>query len=336
MGREEDKEQRGGKGTSLASPFPSFSDAEIVAARGARAAVDPWRPYAYLVEPERTADGTVEDVATLFLTNRECPFRCLMCDLWRHTADRTVPPGAIPAQIDYALERLPPARHVKLYNSGNFFDHRAIPPGDHAAIAARVRPFATVVVENHPKLCGDECLRFRDRLNGRFEVAMGLETVHEGVLARLNKRMTLADFERAAAFLRRNDIAVRAFILLRPPFLSEAEGVEWALRSIAWAFDAGADCCSVVPTRGGNGIMDRLAGNGLFAPPSLASIEHVLETGIALGRGRVFMDVWDLERFYDCPDCGPARRARLVEMNNTQAVLPPVRCACGTEGLMGT
>ena len=85
------------------------------------------------------AAGCVEDVATLFLTNRECPFRCLMCDLWRNTTDTRVPPGAIPQQIDYALARLPAARHIKLYNSGNFFDHQAIPPEDYAAIAERVR-----------------------------------------------------------------------------------------------------------------------------------------------------------------------------------------------------
>ena len=38
-------------------------------------------------------------------------------------------------------------------------------------------------------------------INGRLEIAMGLETVHPEVLRRLNKRMTLDDFERATTFL---------------------------------------------------------------------------------------------------------------------------------------
>ena len=146
----------------MAEAGPHFDDRAILAARPTKQPVDPWRPYAFLTEPEHTAAGRVEDVATLFLTNRECPFRCLMCDLWQHTTDETVSPGAIPAQINYALERLPAARHVKLYNSGNFFDRKAIPPEDHAAIAERVAGFKTVIVENHPKLCSDACLRFRD------------------------------------------------------------------------------------------------------------------------------------------------------------------------------
>jgi radical SAM enzyme (TIGR01210 family) len=303
-----------------------IDDAAIVAARPPKQPVDPWRPYAYLVEPEHTADGRVEDVATLFLTNRECPFRCLMCDLWRHTTDASVPVGAIPAQIDFALARLPAARHIKLYNSGNFFDRRAVPPDDHAAIARRVAPFATVIVENHPRLCGEACPRFRDRIDGRLEVAMGLETVHPTVLERLNKRMTLELFEDAVAFLRRHEIDVRAFILLRPPFMDEAEGIEWAVRSIEWAFDAGVGCCSVVPTRPGNGMLDRLARDGQFTPPALASMEAVLEAGLRMRRGRVFMDLWDAERFADCPHCSGECRDRLRRMNLSQSVLSPVHC----------
>ena len=47
------------------------TDAEILAARPAKNVVDPYRPYLYQVEPERTAAGNVEDVATIFLVNRE-------------------------------------------------------------------------------------------------------------------------------------------------------------------------------------------------------------------------------------------------------------------------
>lgn len=52
--------------------------------------------------------------------------------------------------------------------------------------------FETVIIEIHPKLCGDLCLRFRDRLDGRLAIALGLETVNPDVLPRLSKSMTLA------------------------------------------------------------------------------------------------------------------------------------------------
>lgn len=301
---------------------------EILAARPAKNRVDPLAPYAFLIEPERSAAGVVEDVATIFLTNRECPFQCLMCDLWKNTTDDRVPVGAIPAQIDYALARLPPAQSIKLYNSGNFFDKQAIPPEDYGQIAQRVRQFNKVIVENHPRLCGPPCVEFRDLIGTRLEVALGLETIHPQVLPALNKQMTLDDIARATEFLLAHDIAVRAFILLRPPFLTEAEGVEWAIRSIEYAFALGVQCVSVIPTRGGNGIMESLAAQGEFEPPRIASLEQVLEAGLAMNRGRVFVDLWDVERFFDCQACGPARAARLREMNLSQAELPPVVCDC--------
>jgi hypothetical protein len=123
---------------------------------------------------------------------------------------------------------------------------------------------------------------------------MGLETVHPDVLPRLNKRMTLDDFARATSFLARHNIPVRAFILLRPPLLDEAEGLTWAKRSLDWAFAHGVECCVVIPTRAGNGAMEDLQTHNLWSPPSLASLEAALEYGLSLNKGRVFADLWDV------------------------------------------
>ena len=302
----------------------------ITARRGPKNRLDPLRPYAFLWEEEAGPSGEAIPTATVFLTNRECPYRCLMCDLWRNTLDERVPTGAIAAQIHYALERLPPARQIKLYNAGSFFDPQAIPPEDYAGIAQAVQSFERVVVECHPALVGDRCLRFRDLLAGRMEVAVGLETVHPDTLARLNKRFTVADFQRVADFLAHQDIALRVFLLLRPPFLTEAEGILWAKRSLDTAFDSGAGVCCVIPTRDGNGAMEALAASGDYAPPTLPSLEAVQEYGLEQKQGRVFADLWDIERFSTCT-CSPARAARLAEMNRTQTTLPPVVCAgCNT------
>lgn len=310
--------------------LPTLTDAEIVTARPVRNTVDARRPYAFLVEPEYSAAGRVEDVATIFLTNRECPFRCLMCDLWKNTTTESVAIGAIPGQIDYALARLPAAEHVKLYNSGNFFDHKAIPPEDYAAIVERVARFKTVIVENHPRLCGGDVPRFHDLLPAELEVAMGLETVQSEALEALNKRMTVDDFDRAVEFLLGAGVSVRAFILLKPPGMDEEEGIEWALRSIEHAFAIGVRCCSVIPTRAGNGIMERFQEQGLFAPPTLSSLEAVFDAalGLAAGRERVFVDLWDVERFAECEKCVGLRKERLQRMNLGQVVEPPVECEC--------
>lgn len=302
-----------------------IDDRWILAQRPSKNRVNPWRPYAYLVEKERTEEGLVENAATIFLTNRECPFRCLMCDLWKNTTNRRVPDGAIPAQIHWASDHLSSAPHIKLYNSGSFFDVKA---KDVQRIAKLLKPFKTVLVECHPRLINEACLAFRDLLQPKLQIAMGLETVHPDVLRRLNKCMTLEDFERATCYLTRNDILVRAFILLRPPFLNEVEGVFWAKRSIDFAFDIGVECCVIIPTRGGNGALERLQELGLFYQPRIESLEEVLEYGIGLKRGRVFADLWDIEKFSRCDKCLAQRIQRMREINLTQVFAQSILCNC--------
>jgi archaeosine synthase beta-subunit len=281
--------------------------------RPERGSLDPLRPYAFFAEEECSADGTVIPGAALFLTNRECPWRCVMCDLWKNTLAGSVPIGAIPAQIDFALARLPAVRQIKLYNSGSFFDPRAIPVEDFAAVAERVKSFDRVIVESHPSLVGEAALHFRDLLNTPLEVAMGLETVHPEILPRLNKRMSLGQFADAAGFLRDHQMDLRVFVLVQPPFMRAEEALEWAARSIDFAFDCGASVVTLIPTRGGNGAMEELATNGEFSPPDVSTLEGAFTYGLGVHRGRVFVDLWNMP---------PGERtARLADMNLRQMIL---------------
>ena len=305
-------------------------DRWIIQQRPARAPRNPYEPYAFFVEDECAPGGEVLPVATIFLTNRECPFRCTMCDLWQNTLEESVPPGAIPAQIDFALTRLPQARAVKLYNSGSFFDPRAIPVEDYPAIADRVHGFERVIVECHPAFVGARSVELRDLLSGKLEIAMGLETAHPQVLEKLNKRMTLDQFAAAADFLRGNHIDLRAFILVQPPFMPHGGSLHWAKHSLDFAFDCGATAATLIPTRGGNGAMESLAAAGEFAPPDLSVVESAAEYGLRQQRGRVFTDLWDLKRRDECEVCFDVRLQRLRAMNLQQRVIEAIHCnACG-------
>ncbi len=301
-------------------------DRWIVALRPPRNDVDPQKPYSFVLEEERTEKAEVVPVATIFLTNRECPWRCVMCDLWRNTLTTPVEPGAIPAQIDYALSRLPAARRIKLYNAGSFFDHGAIPKSDYSSIAGRLSSFEQVIVESHPALVGKDCLQFSDLLDGRLQVAMGLETVHPDVLPKLNKEMTLKQFSDAANLLRGNEISVRVFVLLQPPFLQVSESVSWAVKSIQFAFDCGASVAVLIPTRAGNGALEEFTKFRKFSQPDLSLIETAFSEALTLNRGFVFLDLWDLHRFATCTQCFDLRLKRFHQMNLQQAILPAVAC----------
>jgi radical SAM enzyme (TIGR01210 family) len=297
-------------------------------------APDPDAPRGVFLERERLVSGAVVDSGVVLLTNRECPWRCLMCDLWKDTTRDSVPEGAIPRQVELAVRTWSESGtlpvQVKLYNSGSFFDPGAIPPADYAPVARRIAFARHVVVESHPLLVGDRARTLRDLLSGSLEVALGLETAHPEVLERLNKGFDLAQFARAAGFLAAERISLRVFILVNPPFLDGQSGLEWAVKSAEFAFSCGAGSVVLIPTRAGNGAMERLRESGEFVPPTLATLEAAQGAALALGRGRVFADTWALEPFSTCPHCFAARRERLETVNLTQRDVPPVRCdACG-------
>jgi radical SAM enzyme (TIGR01210 family) len=268
-----------------------------------------------------------------------------MCDLWKNTLTETVSPAAIPKQISFALTQLAPARQLKLYNSGSFFDPRAIPLEDYPTIAEKVRHFERIIVESHPAFIGEGTLRFRDLVFGELEVAMGLETAHPAVLEKLNKRMTLEQFAAAAEFLRRHGIALRVFLLVNPPFIPEAEALPWVRRGVAFALQCGAAVVSLIPTRPGNGALEILAQQGQFHLPRLATLEQALAEALASMERRrpasasatpssiprIFADLWDLEKFSQCDKCFRTRWMRLRKMNHTQEVHPRNACEdCGT------
>lgn len=312
---------------------PSAETSRIRALRPPKERVDPWRPVGVLLEEERGPGGEMEPVLTVFLAGSECPFTCAFCDLWRYTLDQPTPPGALPSQLRLALAdegvRRASPRRIKLYNASNFFEPRAVPPEDLPVLADLLRPFAGVTVECHPRLVGDACFEFAGRIPGRLEVAMGLETIHPQALPRLNKHAGLADFAGAAGRLRQADIGVRAFVLVGAPFVPAEEGALWAVRSAAWALEQGASVVALIPVRGGNGELERLAASGAFTPPTLRDLEAALEGALRLGRGVVVADLWDAARLPGCPACHPSRTLRLAQMSRTGRIETAVGCdAC--------
>jgi radical SAM enzyme (TIGR01210 family) len=317
-------------------------DGFILDRRGPRSEHDPWRYQDLVLEDEVTDRQVVARTATVFLTGKECAWRCVMCDLWQGTTISDTPVGAISGQIAAARSALEKrgetVTQMKLYNASNFFDPRAVPDDDYDAIAAALEGLDRVMVESHPALIGNRVDRFLhalDRRQGarpaRLEVAMGLETANPDALERLNKGLTLQQFSAAAKALRGRDVALRVFLLIAPPFIPASEQDRWLTESVDRAFSCGATVVSLIPTRAGNGAMEALADQGLYRAPDLADVERSAELALTRAeRGRVLVDLWDLQRFSRCSHCLEDRWLRLRTMNLEQRRHTHVTCVhCG-------
>ena len=308
------------------------ADKRIRGLRPPKARVDPFRAHGTVVEQERRPDGKIERALTIFLAGAECPFACSFCDLWQWTIDGPTPGGALGAQVEQALashQASVPDR-IKLYNASNFFDPRAVPPGDVKSIAGLLSGIEAVTVESHAATIGQRAFDFARSIPGRLEVALGLESIHPVAMAESNKRLDLAGFDQAVALLREHEIDVRVFVLLGMPHVPVSESVEWTVRTVEHAVSVGASVVSIIPVRSGNGELERLQRLGAFTPPTLHQLEEAVQATIGQSRTVVTADLWDISLLTACEQCEEARVERLRAANLSGVFEFASRCqACG-------
>lgn len=84
--------------------------------------------------------------------------------------------------------------------------------------------------------------------NVELEIGMGFEA--ENVVVRnicINKGESLSDFKKAVKLLKDNGIRSLAYVLLKPPFLTEKESIDEAIATIQLADEIGFDAISLEP-----------------------------------------------------------------------------------------
>src|SRR5207237_6350058 len=113
----------------------------------------------------------------------------------------------------------------------------------------------------------------------------------------------LSRFDRAADFLRHNDIDLRVFVLLGAPYVPANESVEWTVRTAEYAALRGASVVSIIPVRRGNGEVERLEALGHFAQPTLRQLEQALDRCVGSTDAVFTADLWDTERLSACAAC---------------------------------
>jgi hypothetical protein len=156
---------------------------------------------------------------------------------------------------------------------------------------------------------------------------VGLETIHPVAAAEINKRLDLAQFDRAARFLIENSIDLRVFVLLGVPHVPVEESVAWTVRAVKHAAERGASLVSIIPVRGGNGEIERLQALGHFVLPTLSQLEEALDLSLLVSGTVVTVDLWDVERLSSCERCRGDRIDRLRRLNATGRAEPRIVCS---------
>ncbi len=302
--------------------LPRLDSKQILQFRGPRTPTAPAAPPALVTEIEPDQNRSPKQATTVFLIGKECPFRCLMCDLWKHTTDVAPPPGSLVQQLNTVLPQIPHRDIIKLYNASNFFDPQAVSAQDLVGLAELVQDFEWVVVENHPKLLSTKITEFAARLHGQLQVAMGLETADEQILARLNKQMTVSDYDRACDFLIEHDISIRTFLLLPAPGVAGENVVSHTISSVRHALACGSHVTSLIPLRTGNGALDWLLEQHLVHLPDQHLAAKTFRAALDLPRSkeqRLFLDLWNFDSLAKDDETASSLHDQMERLNLRQA-----------------
>jgi archaeosine synthase beta-subunit len=291
--------------------------------------------------------------AVMFLLTNGCEWAlrsahgCTMCG---HIAKQSRADQPFPAE--HFIDQFAPAFAsldfdeipvLNIFNNGSFFNDNEIPPDARRTILTMISKTPSIkklLLESRPEFITESVLRETKAILGEteLEIAIGLETADDFKRAvAINKGFTLRDFERAAKMIKSEDIGLRSYVLIKPPFCSEADAIEDAVRTVETAFSLGVDSVSLEGmTVQKHTLVEYLYKHDLYRLPWLWSIIEIVKRTAHLGKVVV-----GLFSFYPSPDlvptncdlCNERVFDTLVRYNNTcdVEVFRDLGCPCQAE-----
>ncbi len=211
---------------------------------------------------------------------------CTMCSYLLDGTEKAPSDDQLKMQFDNAMSKISGGfapLSVKLYTSGSFLDTQEVSLHARHMILSTIADdsrVSEVVVESRPEYVVDSAMsELRDTLGERrIEIGIGLESSNDVVRSLcVNKGFNLNDFNRAVDTARRFDIGIRAYVLLKPPFLTEKMALENAKQTISYCGEIGVSTVSVNPVNVQKyTLVERLWQRGEYRPPWLWSLVELL------------------------------------------------------------
>jgi radical SAM enzyme (TIGR01210 family) len=203
---------------------------------------------------------------------------CTMCG---YTYDAAVTPPTyedIMAQY-HSVEDKIDGSLVKLFTSGSFLDKNEVPERARDEILSSLSGKASkVIVETRPEFVTDKTMQEAKKYVARLEIAVGLETSSDKIrIECINKNFLFKDFVRASETAKKYGVTTKAYLLLKPPFLSEKDALEDIVKSVLDAAPyAGAISINLCNVQRGT-IVEELFMKRVYRPPWLWTIVEAIK-----------------------------------------------------------
>ncbi|MGY5874630.1 MAG: archaeosine biosynthesis radical SAM protein RaSEA [Candidatus Thorarchaeota archaeon] len=219
---------------------------------------------------------------------------CTMCSYLLDGSSDSVSSEELLNQFSNALKEVKDIEHslsIKIYTSGSFLDTEEVPHETRVDIVATIAKntrVREVVIESRPEFITDESLsELRTLLGDRhIEMGIGLESSSDWIRnICINKGFSTEDFKNAVNIAQKYNIGTRAYVLLKPPFLTERDALLDSLQTIKDSIEMGVTTVSMNPVNVQKStLVEQLWSRGLYRPPWLWTVIEVLrEAKTAVG-----------------------------------------------------
>ena len=252
---------------------------------------DPTLPSAKWVAPARVGREQGTALAVVLSTigcahARSDSGGCTMCSYLLDGVQDMPTSEQIVAQFKTAMSELESKKSplsVKIYTSGSFLDEEEIPADARSEILRLIAEddrIREVVIESRPEYVTDSTLSdIRKILGDRIiEIGMGLESASDTVrTVCINKNFDLQMIKNSLKTAKNYNIGARAYVLLKPPLLTERDALLDAISTVEVARSLGVTTVSLNPVNiQKDTFVERLWTRGNYRPPWLWSVIEVL------------------------------------------------------------
>lgn len=203
---------------------------------------------------------------------------CTMCGYIGDAASSPPTPDDLLAQFESVSKRIDHGI-VKIFTSGSFFDPGEVPKPVRDKILSQLNLYADkIIVETRPEFVTDKVLAGATIQSDKLEVAIGLETSNDAIrINSINKNFLFKDFVRASETAKAHGVSTKAYLMMKPPFLTEKDALEDMVKSAIdaapYASTISMNLCNV--QRGT--LVDELFYRKAYRPPWLWSVVEVLK-----------------------------------------------------------
>lgn len=245
---------------------------------------DPKKPVSFWSEKDVLGDKIVDAFVIIFRT-RGCSWAlrsgCSMCGYFNDSMWQDVSDDDLLTQFYTAMKGYSGQKLVKIFTSGSFLDDTEINPKVRKEILSKLSETADKIsVESRPEYVKDKTLKEIKSIVGlkNFEIGIGLETSSDFVRKNcLNKGFTFVDYKKAAYKVKRHKIELKTYVLIKPPFLTEKESIEDAIKTVE-NIKTITDCISFNPTNvQRNTLVNFLWNRQKYRPAWLFSVVEILK-----------------------------------------------------------